>query len=109
MGETIFCIILGGFLFYILPRAIKHEATLKEERIKAEKEREELNKAMICPHCQEKGMVRTSPITQKKGVSGGKATAAIFTGGVSLLATGLSRKEAVTQAHCDNCGSTWNF
>jgi len=68
-----------------------------------------LNPAMICPHCQEKGKVRLAPITQKKGISGGKATGAILTGGISLLATGLSRKENNTQAHCDNCEATWIF
>jgi ribosomal protein S27AE len=64
---------------------------------------------MICPHCQTKGLVFTKPILKKTGVSGGKATAAVLTGGVSLLATGLSRKEAVTQAHCGKCGATWSF
>jgi len=45
---------------------------------------------MICPHCQTKGSVRTKPVTKKTGISGGKATAALLTGGVSMLATGLS-------------------
>ena len=69
----------------------------------------QLNPAMMCPHCQEKGRVRTKPVERKKGVSGGKATAAILTGGVSMLATGLSRKERLTEAHCDNCGNNWEF
>ena len=34
---------------------------------------------------------------------------AISTGGISMLATGLSRKEAATEAHCRNCQSTWQF
>ena len=68
-----------------------------------------LNTAMICPHCQSKGTVRAKRVTQKKGISGTKATAAVLTGGVSILATGLSRKEGMTQAHCDKCGSTWCF
>jgi hypothetical protein len=68
-----------------------------------------INAAMVCPHCQTKGQIRTKGITQKKGVSGGKATAAVLTGGVSLLAVGLSRKEASTQAHCDSCNNTWLF
>ena len=67
------------------------------------------NAALICPHCTEKGNVRTKGIKAKKGVSGAKATGAILTGGVSLLATGLSRKENLTQAHCENCNSTWVF
>ena len=59
--------------------------------------------------CQTSGQVRTKDIKQKKGISGGKATAALLTGGVSMLATGLSRKEGCTQAHCVNCDSTWVF
>ena len=68
-----------------------------------------LSEHMICPHCQTKGRVLTKPIQRKAGISGGKATGAILTGGVSLLATGLSRKEALTEAHCLNCSSTWHF
>jgi hypothetical protein len=45
----------------------------------------------------------------KAGISGGKATGAILTGGLSLLATGLSRKHAATEANCGNCGSRWTF
>jgi hypothetical protein len=69
----------------------------------------EPNPAMICPHCQTQGSVRTQAEARKAGVSGGKATAALLTGGTSLLLTGLSRKQQVTQAHCDNCNCTWAF
>jgi len=65
--------------------------------------------AMICPHCQTKGCVYTKNVKMKAGVSGGKATAAILTGGFSLFATGLSRKQSVTEAWCSNCQSTWHF
>lgn len=68
-----------------------------------------LNSAMVCPHCQTKGKIRTQHVTQKKGVSGGKATAALLTGGTSLLAVGLSRKEGGTQAMCMECRNTWIF
>lgn len=64
---------------------------------------------MVCPHCQKRGLVRKKPVRLKKGVSGAKATAAIMTAGFSMLATGLSRKEDLTQAHCGNCDSTWVF
>lgn len=67
------------------------------------------NTAMVCPHCQSKGTVTTERVKMKKGVSGTKATAAVLTGGVSILATGLSRKEALTRAHCTSCGNTWHF
>jgi hypothetical protein len=65
------------------------------------------NPALVCPHCQTPGTVRIKAVTQKTGISGGKATAALLTGGVSLLATGLARKAAQTQAHCDTCAITW--
>lgn len=68
-----------------------------------------LNAAMVCPHCQTKGQVRTTPTKRKAGISGAKATGALLTGGLSILAMGLSRKQAVTQAHCDHCGCTWDF
>ena len=68
-----------------------------------------LRPQMICPHCQQSGKVHCKPVTNKKGISGGKATGAILTGGVSLLATGLSRKETATQAFCENCSSSWQF
>ena len=64
---------------------------------------------MICPHCQAKGNVTTERVKVKKGVSGEKATAAVLTGGVSILATGLSRKEELTKAYCRNCGNVWHF
>jgi hypothetical protein len=66
-----------------------------------------LNAAMVCPHCQMRGKVRAKQLTQNKGISGGKATAAVLTAGTSLLAVGLSRKERATQAHCCNCNSTF--
>ncbi|MGA3318647.1 MAG: hypothetical protein ABSC64_19700 [Candidatus Korobacteraceae bacterium] len=68
-----------------------------------------LNPELFCPHCQSKGFVRDKWVTQKAGISGGKATAAVLTGGLSLLAVGLSRKQQLTQAHCEKCGSTWVF
>lgn|SRR5574337_86812 len=68
-----------------------------------------LNAQMVCPHCQQKGKILTKRVTKKAGISGGKATGAVLTGGVSLLATGLSRMEELTEAYCDNCSSTWHF
>jgi hypothetical protein len=68
-----------------------------------------LNPDMICPHCQTKASVRTKVVNQKAGISGGKAAVGILTGGVSVLATGLSRKERVTKAHCDTCKVEWDL
>ena len=67
------------------------------------------NVHMICPHCQIKGKVETEQVKVKQGVSGGKATGALLTGGVSLLAVGLSRKQKVTKAKCKNCHNEWYF
>ena len=58
------------------------------------------NPRMICPHCKIQGYVTTSEVKQKNGISGAKATGALLTGGMSVLATGLSRTNRVTQAHC---------
>lgn len=65
--------------------------------------------AMVCPHCQTRGTVRTKQVKVKQGISGGKATGAVLTGGLSMLATGLSRKQLVTEAKCLQCGAVWHF
>lgn len=75
----------------------------------ARQEHGALNPAMVCPHCGAHGAVRTKLVDRKKGVSGGKATAAVLTGGVSMLAVGLSRKEHLTRARCDRCLNVWEF
>jgi hypothetical protein len=62
---------------------------------------------LVCPHCQTKGRINRSLDTAKGPISGGKATGAILTGGLSLLVTGLSRKTRVTRNHCGACNTTW--
>lgn len=69
----------------------------------------QINPRLICPHCQTQGHVRTKQVENKAGISGGKATAAVLTGGWSLLAVGLSRKQTVTAARCGECSSAWQF
>lgn len=68
-----------------------------------------INPHVVCGQCNTTGMCRVKLIDKKVGVSGGKATAAILTGGVSLLATGLARKEKVSQVTCGHCNSSWQF
>jgi hypothetical protein len=63
---------------------------------------------ILCPHCGVRGQVTRRPVRRKRGISGGKATGAVLTGGASMLLTGLSRKESATQMHCGNCGTTWD-
>lgn len=65
--------------------------------------------SFICPFCQNTNCVRIKRIEKKTGISGGKATGALLTGGVSLLVTGLSKKEKVTEAYCSKCKQTWHF
>jgi hypothetical protein len=64
---------------------------------------------IVCPQCQERGFVTTDKVIERTGIHGGKASAAILTGGVSMLATGLSNELERTKATCSNCGSTWRY
>lgn len=65
------------------------------------------DRQIVCPHCQSRGSVRTKEVRVKSGISGGKATGAVLTGGLSVVATGLSRKENRTQARCSKCRTVW--
>ena len=112
MSFGLFLFILFAFCGVIAAVQISAESKLSSgEKKKLQRVREHgpLNNKMVCPHCQTKGHVHTRSTMEKKGVSGGKATGALLTGGVSLLATGLSRKEEVTSAFCRNCSSRWQF
>jgi hypothetical protein len=90
-----------------MPEA-KRRALLDEEDLVAE--HGHVNPALICPHCQQRGAVRTRQVDHKTGgISGGKAIAAFLTGGISLIATGLSTSERRTESWCGSCRSTWRF
>lgn len=67
------------------------------------------NPHLKCPHCDSTGTVSSRKIKTKQGVSGGKATGAVLTMGVSLLATGLSRKQTVTEMKCSKCSTVWHI
>jgi DNA-directed RNA polymerase subunit RPC12/RpoP len=62
---------------------------------------------IVCPYCQKRGSVRTEAARMKSGISGGKATGAVMTGGVSMLFYGLSRKQSGRSAKCSHCGMSW--
>jgi DNA-directed RNA polymerase subunit RPC12/RpoP len=66
------------------------------------------SEVIVCPHCRTKGYVHARRVVRKQGISGGKATGAFFTAGLSMLATGLSRKQRVTHMTCSNCGTEWD-
>lgn len=84
----------------LLGQGMRARAEQREAKAEAEKK-------IVCPHCQTAGQVTTVMVKKKHGISGGKATGAILTGGVSLLATGLARKGWVTKLHCANCLMDW--
>ncbi len=112
-------VLIAGLIIWLSPKKTPEE--LWKENILVQRQRikdaaqevvtqwGEKNLVLICPHCQTEGHVHTKAVALKKGVSGAKATGVILTGGLSLLVTGLSRKEDTTQAHCMNCNSTWFF
>ena len=59
------------------------------------------NEHLICPHCQTKGMVRAKKVS-RTAVSTGKV------GGILKTNTKSQTTSAVTQHHCDQCGTTWD-
>jgi hypothetical protein len=63
------------------------------------------NRKVVCPRCGKAGGLRPAKTTKvKNGFSTGKVTAAVLTGGVSVLATGLASTEKVTAApYCVWC------
>jgi hypothetical protein len=60
--------------------------------------------SIVCAFCHEAGNVTTRAVKVKRGVSGAKATGAVLTGGLSVVGTGLSRKQEATELRCSGCG-----
>jgi hypothetical protein len=96
---------LGVLAFATFVTVRDQKAGLPEARAAAKAAQQA---TIVCPHCHVGGRVTARQVKRKRGISGGKATGAVLTGGVSMLATGLSRKEAATEMKCDNCGVTWH-
>lgn len=63
--------------------------------------------AIICPHCRHTGGVKLRERKRKTGLSGGKVVGGLLTGGISLLATGISRNASATECRCSVCETTW--
>ena len=99
----------GAVILALIIIAIYYLCKQKDNDPQSLAVKQNMERNMICPHCQIKGSVKTRRVKRKSGIHGGKATAALLTAGISLLGTGLSRKENVTEAHCSNCGATWYF
>jgi len=105
MLSLLILIIIGGVVYYFM----KYQKSGSAPNIRNTYLWGSLHAEVICPHCQTKGNVHYKHLDRKKGISGGKATAALLTSGVSMLATGLSRKEQHIQAHCVKCNTTWDI
>lgn len=107
--ETLIGIILIGVCvaFLLSPAGQKAMADTNKAHAAARETQIRQQAKLVCPHCGESGCVTTTETKKKQGISGGKATAAVFTGGLSLAATGLSRKNKVLVRSCSSCGSTW--
>ena len=100
---------VAGLVMIAVVIGTAEKAHENANEIAAELQRPQRDSQIICPHCQVRGHVTTKRVHAKQGISGGKATAALLTGGLSLLATGLSQHQKVTKATCSNCGSVWHF
>lgn len=80
----------------------------RERRQAIAARRAEAQARIVCHFCHQPGGVTAQVMQKKAGISGGKATGAILTGGFSLVATGLSRKATVTRLTCSNCQMHWD-
>lgn len=96
------CFVLALIAFAIWSSTSSPSAVSQKEEAKKRQAQ------LVCPHCQSVGTVTSRAVVRKQGVSGGKATGAVMTGGASLFATGLSRKGTVTRMTCSNCGTDWD-
>jgi hypothetical protein len=101
--------LIGSLVFICMVVSLADSMHNGLERNKVEALRPQRDKQIVCPHCQTKGHVTTAAVKVNKGISGEKATGAILTGGISMLATGLSDRQMMTKATCSNCGSVWHF
>jgi hypothetical protein len=100
-GIIIFLVIIAAVVIYMVASSSPGAVARREDAAARQAK-------VICPHCQQAGGVSRRLVRRKRGISGGKAAGAVLTGGVSMLATGLSRKEDVTNLSCSNCGMSWD-
>lgn len=103
---------MEGWLYLIFGASIAgiliYRANYSPEAKQAALTRAEAQKLIICQFCHEAGGVTVREVTQKQGISGGKATGALLTGGLSLVAVGLSKKGQVNELICSRCGMKWH-
>lgn len=97
--------IVVAFVAVLLIASRPSAVAAQEERDRVSAERQA---RLVCRHCRAVGQVTSQVVRRKRGISGGKATGAVLTAGVSMLATGLSRKQTVTHMTCSSCGTGWD-
>jgi len=101
---------------WFLKQAFPEHFRTEEEREQAKIEIEKIqyrarygivNSKLKCKYCEEVGSVHYRRVYKKTGFSTGKAVAGLITGGTSILATGLAKKEGVAKFYCGNCEMSW--
>jgi len=111
----IIVLIVAGAVFREDEKFIDREGKESKEQDKKASPEElqekygEPNMRMSCPHCSSKETIRTKLVHRPNGISGPKLLVAAVTLGLSMFATGLSRMDRTTQAHCEHCVNTWHF
>jgi transcription elongation factor Elf1 len=101
-----FLLYFAFFLALII--LVNHRRAKTPDAVAARATRAEQDRQIVCPHCGRAGCVTSRLYQAKQGVSGGKATSALLTAGISLAAVGLSKKAWVRRLSCSNCGMTWD-
>lgn len=70
---VVLVVLLAPVVIYVRGRLDMTPAERQEESTR--KQWGDTNSALVCPHCQTQGQVRTMSVQRKKGISGGKAAA----------------------------------
>ena len=68
----------------------------------------QMGSSNACPHCGSQGTLEAQGEVESKGLSGAKVAGALATGGLSLFATGLRKKQKTEIFRCSECGKLSN-
>jgi hypothetical protein len=101
-------LIVVGILVAGIAMGIKDSTPDSRTGISPAQARAHQQALIICPYCQNRGGVTWHQVKRKQGISGAKATGAVLTGGLSVVATGLSKKGFVRACSCAICGMKWD-
>lgn len=103
------CLIWSAWSFYWIMTAgraeknrhyrMKSDGRQQYAEHKHERRHGDVNRQLVCPHCQVKGKVRATSTTQATGTKG----PSILTGWLFRTIVKSGKK-----CHCDNCGTSWD-